>query len=250
MSSELCLHTVYGRSALDVVFDRSCCSEMCLVHTTQGQDKPCLSKLSQRLKIENGSPCLHCQSILSINPCFTHATEVTITTKDRTPLRSLMESHNQLRETFKISICILEMFFFSRSDMSQPWSYASSLSMSIDLFYWSPIQKCLKSHLIWRLVFTVVHAVCLQGYDDIWGCEFRIKNSVFQGLAFSSGISPLRSYSQQHSGKPMKMYLRMYCREVLSSKTLIILKTCRPGGSSKAGVCRIWRDRMALGGKP
>lgn len=99
------------------------------------------------------------------------------------------------------------VFVFFRSDMSQPWSYASRLSMSIDLFYWSPIQKCLKSHLIWRLLFTVAHAVCLKGYDDVWGCEFRIKNSVFQGLAFSSGISPLRGYSQQHSGSQWKCTL-------------------------------------------
>lgn len=50
----------------------------------------------------------------------------------------------------------------------------------------------------------MVHAACFKGYADAWSCEFRIKNSVFQGLSFWSGISPLRSYSQQHSRSPWK----------------------------------------------
>lgn len=71
---------IYERSALGAVFDRSWCSEMCLVRATQGQDKPCLSKLSRGEEMERGSACLRCQSILSVYSCHTHATEVTITT--------------------------------------------------------------------------------------------------------------------------------------------------------------------------
>lgn len=48
------------------------------------------------------------------------------------------------------------------------------------------------------------HAACVRGDDDAWGCECRIKNSVFQGHAFWSGISLLRSYSQQHFRSPWK----------------------------------------------
>lgn len=74
------------------------------------------------------------------------------------------------------------------------------------------------SHLKCRLVFTVVHTACLKGYDDAWHCECRITNSVFQGHAFWSGISPLRSYSQLHSRSPWKCVLGIHCREVWESE--------------------------------
>lgn len=81
---------IYRRSALDAVLDRFWYGEICLLCTTQGRDKPCLSNLSQVLRTEQGSVCLLCQTILSIYPCFTRATEETITTKDRNPIQRLM----------------------------------------------------------------------------------------------------------------------------------------------------------------
>lgn len=101
----------------------------------------------------------------------------------------------------------------------------------------------LKSHLTCRFVFTAVHAVCFKGYDDAWSCECRIKNSVFQGHAFWSGISPLRSYSQLHSRSPWKGILGCIAErfDYRRSKTLIILKTWRPGSFAEAGMCRMWR---------
>ena len=100
----------------------------------------------------------------------------------------------------------------------------------------------LKSPLTCRFVSRVVNAVCFKGYDDACICEFRIKNTVGRH-AFWSGISPLRSYSQQHSRSPWKGILGCIAErfEYLRSKTLIISKTCRPGGSAEAGVCRMWR---------
>lgn len=64
--------------------------------------------------------------------------------------------------------------------------------------------EILKSPSICRFVSPRLLAVCFWGYNDAWSCECRIKNSVFQGHAFWSGISPLRSYSQQHSSSPWK----------------------------------------------
>lgn len=143
---------------------------------------------------------LSCQS----QPCCGNATEVTITTKDSNA------EPDGVAEQVEESIQNLHMSPWSPppplpcADTSQPWPYPSRLSMCIDLFYRSPLQKCPKYHLIWRLVFTVRYVVGLKGYDNVWSSEFRIKNSVFQGLAFSSGISPLRTYSRQHSGSQWK----------------------------------------------
>lgn len=69
-------------------------------------------------------------SILSTCHCVNHATEVTITTNDRILIQCLMKSHNQLKEIFKITQFILEIFF--HIDIFESWSYKSELSMSID----------------------------------------------------------------------------------------------------------------------
>lgn len=151
-----------------------------------------------------------------------------------------MKSHNQLKEILNISLRILDMPF-SQGYVSA-WAYVCRLSMSID-FIDLLHRNFRKTHLTYRWVSTVVHAVCFKGYDDAWSCEFRIKNTV-GGHAFWRGISPLRSYSTQYSRSPWKGILECNAErfeKYLRSKTLITSKTCRPGGSAEAGVCRMWR---------
>lgn len=90
LHSKQCWHVLWAVSSYCIwVMSLECCVWQVLLqwnvsspHYTRPR-QACLPKFSQRLKIESGSPCLHCQSLLSINPCLAHATDVTITTKDR-----------------------------------------------------------------------------------------------------------------------------------------------------------------------
>lgn len=170
-----CWHVLWAVSSYCIwVISLGCCVWQVLLqwnvsspHYTRPR-QACLSKFSQRLKIESGSPCLHCQSLLSINPCLAHATDVTITTKDGMTglLSGVWWSHTTNRR--RLFICIFMYYwnifvgFLIDYDIFQPWSYSSSLSMNIDSLYWSPV---LKSYLFWRLLFHS-HGCCLS--EGIW----------------------------------------------------------------------------------
>lgn len=69
----------------------------------------------------------------------------------------------------------------------------------------------------------------------LWrGCQFRMEDSDFQGLAFSSGISPARTYSQQHSGSKWKGASGCGGSEWRNNHHF---KTCGPGAPPKSQGC-------------
>lgn len=98
----------------------------------------------------------------------------------------------QTAETSQNTIVVLCFFFFS-------WMTGTEqvLLYFIDLLkFWKHTCKRVESRL-GNGVTVFVHG--------IWrSCDFRTEKSVFQGPAFSSGISPVKSHSQQHSGSKWK----------------------------------------------
>lgn len=162
---------------------------MCLVHTTQALSLQVQSEIEDRTR-----KCLSPLSICVVSLPLLYPYHWS----DRIPIQCLMKSHNQFKARFNVTSCILEICF--HCDIFELSSYTSRLSISIDFID----LLCYKSHHICRVVFTALHAVCFKQDVDAWSCECRIKNGVFQGHVFWSGISLLRSYSQQYSKRPWK----------------------------------------------
>lgn len=112
-------------------------------------------------------------------------------------------------------------------------SFASWLSICIiwtDQWFYN---RCHSTCSFFPSQWNVLHV------SDAWSCEWRIRNGVFQGRAFWSGISLPRSYSQWHSRSPWKDILGCIegRLEYQRSKTLIR----QAGGSAGARMCRMWR---------